>query len=62
MTNDPVNLTSAGIPSGSLGGNGGLGNNRVNAVVLATVLNSQEAAMKQLLTSLGIGSQINALF
>lgn len=53
----------AGVASGAphmdnMGGGGGLGN-RVNAVVLTTVLRSQEAAMKQLLTSLGIGSQIN---
>ena len=63
MTDDPINATSAGASmSGFAGGAGGLGNNRVNAVVLSTVLNSQEAAMKQMLTSLGIGRQINALF
>ena len=51
---------SGGAPSemGASGGGGGLGN-RVNAQVLSTVLSSQEAAIKQMLTSLGIGSQIN---
>ncbi len=52
---------SAGAPNiSSMGGGGGLGN-RVNAVVLSTVLASQEAAIKQLLTSLGIGRQINVM-
>ena len=56
---NPYQGVGAGAsPLESVGGGGGLGN-RVNATVLATVLRSQEAAMKQLLTAMGIGSQIN---
>lgn len=56
---DPIPNVAAGLPNAqNLGGGGGLGN-RVNAEVLATVLQAQSAAMKQLLTSLGIGSQLN---
>ena len=50
---------SAGASYGPIvGADGGMGN-RVNAIVFARVMQAQEAAMKQLLTSLGIGSQIN---
>ena len=55
---NPYEGVGAGAPLQGVGGGGGLGN-RVNAVVLATVLKSQEAAIKQHLTSLGIGSQVN---
>ena len=56
---NPYEGVSAGVPTTEgVGAGGGLGN-RVNAIVLSTVLKSQEAAMKQLLTSLGIGSQVN---
>lgn len=62
MIEQPISMTGGGLNgSGFIGGGGGLGN-RVNAIVLSTVLASQEAAMKQMLNSLGIGSQINALF
>ena len=54
----PYDGVSSGVPTEGVGAGGGLGN-RVNAVVLSTVLKSQEAAIKQLLTSLGIGSQVN---
>ena len=56
--NDMSVSAGAAGEMGSSGGGGGLGN-RVNAQVLSTVLSSQEAAIKQMLTSLGIGSQIN---
>lgn len=59
MDESRVHMVAAGTPViSSLGGGGGLGN-RVNAVVMSTVLSSEEAAIKQYLTALGIGRQIN---
>ena len=53
---------AAGAPTNdntlTVAGGGGLGN-RVNAAMLATVVPAMEAALKQHLTSMGIGSQIN---
>ncbi len=59
MDDSKIHSISGGASmDGAAGGGGGLGN-RVNAVVMSTVLASQEVAIKQLLTSLGIGRQIN---
>lgn len=57
MDSSRIYAIASGMPT-HLGGGGGLGN-RVNAVVMSTVLAADEAALKQYLTSKGIGSQIN---
>jgi hypothetical protein len=61
MTNDPINLTSAGLSGAGVAMGGGLGNNRVDAVMISTVLASQEAAIRQLLGSLGFGRNVNVV-
>ncbi len=62
MTDDPINMTSAGLSgSGAVSIGGGLGNNRVDATMISTVLASQEAAMRQLLSSMGLGRNINVV-
>ena len=59
MTDDPINMTSAGLSGVGVSIGGGLGNNRVDAAMISTVLQSQEAAIRQLLSSQGLGRNIN---
>ena len=61
MTIDFQNATVAGGgAAANPGGGGGLGN-RVNAVMLATVLPAMEAAVRELLSAEGLGRRFNAL-
>lgn len=61
MTDDAINMTSAGLSGVGVSIGGGLGNNRVDATMISTVLASQEAAIRQLLSSLGFGRNVNVV-